>query len=619
MFATTLHRSLRGLFVVGIFICSANLSSPVLARAPQADLPSDFNQIVISVPTEGGIQVVSQAIAGEAVSTVDSEQARTTPERTTSKIHPLLEKEIAEEHPRKFVEVVVSFADDIHLPSFPDSIPGEPRDSARNMQARAHAEHLIQNIVALRKPRYEQRETELLPLHARVLETFWLIDAMLIEAPLEAIPIIASRPDVLAIQPNDLGDVPPQDAGNDVRDGRRLISSDYYSNFAASGYIGVLDTGMRFSHTLLSNPSRVRYQRDCVNGTSNNCATGSGLNPWDDCWNHGTSTGSIISGNSNQGDPFRGVTANTMDSFKVYDCIGLKSNAAIRGFQAAIGVLDKIIVAEIQAQEPENGAIALAADNAFDAGVAVIAANGNFGPASGTVRSPAIGHKVIGVGAYDVMSGSLEVSSGRGPATDGRIKPDLIAPTNTETASNADDIAHQVFGGTSGATPYASGAAALLRNWLASQGGTIAPGQIYAQLILASGRTTQTIDNNAGAGAIQLYGPSETVFWRGSTILSNNQILEIPLSIQALSDIDLAASAWWPEAYGQQHNNIDISLVDPSGAVRATSAQIPSVFERAAVNGSLAGGTWKLRLHGISVTGSQTVFWAAKATRLIGG
>jgi serine protease AprX len=72
------------------------------------------------------------------------------------------------------------------------------------------------------------------------------------------------------------------------------------------------------------------------------------------------------------------------------------------------------------------------------------------------------------------------------------------------------------------------------------------------------------------------------------------------------------AALWWPETATQAHNDIDVYLIDPSGAVRAGSWSIPTVFERARVDGALNNGTWKLRIRGYSVpTGSQTVYWAA--------
>ena len=61
---------------------------------------------------------------------------------------------------------------------------------------------------------------------------------------------------------------------------------------------------MRFTHNLFNNPSHIYFRRDCVNGSAN-CNTGSSLNPNDYCWDHGTSSAAIVSGNYRAGDAFR--------------------------------------------------------------------------------------------------------------------------------------------------------------------------------------------------------------------------------------------------------------------------------------------------------------------------
>jgi subtilisin family serine protease len=200
-----------------------------------------------------------------------------------------------------------------------------------------------------------------------------------------------------------------------------------------------------------------------------------------------------------------------------------------------------------------------------------------------------------------------------GPTLDNRIKPDIQAPTNTETASNVSDTSLQVFTGTSGATPYAGGAAALLRERLRGSNSSLDPGQVYSHLIL-SGRQP-LFDNNTGVGVIFL-PPVNGTEWFGKVSVANGATIDIPLNILAGGSLNnLNGALWWPETIEQTHNDIDLYLVDPSGTERVSSLSGPSVFERARVDGTITTGSWKLRIRGYSVTGSQTVYWSAHVRR----
>lgn len=80
-------------------------------------------------------------------------------------------------------------------------------------------------------------------------------------------------------------------------------------------------------------------------------------------------------------------------------------------------------------------------------------------PAPGSIPTPGDAEGSITVGAVDWTNNSLKAYSSNGPTDDGRMKPDITAPTNTRvlTASGA-----RAIGGTSNAAPNAGGAIALL-------------------------------------------------------------------------------------------------------------------------------------------------------------
>jgi hypothetical protein len=298
----------------------------------------------------------------------------------------------------------------------------------------------------------------------------------------------------------------------------------------------------------------------------------------------------------------------SLDSWKVYpNGVGLDSAAAVRAIQNAVGASDKVLVGEMQASETENGAIATAADNAYNSGAIFVSANGNYGPNASTVRSPGIAHKVLGVGGFMVDTLAQYDNQGRGPATDGRYKPDIQAPTWSETAANVNDTALQVFTGTSGATPYASAAAMLGRNWL-RQFGIFDNGQTYAFMILY-GQHNYPYDNTVGAGPLKM-AVNGWGYW-GKLGVGNGQTIEIPINVPA-GRRNFEGALWWPETVSQSHNDVDLFLVDPTNVVRASGVSAVSIFERATVAGPLAVGNWKLRIRGFNVpTGSLVVYWAA--------
>jgi hypothetical protein len=350
--------------------------------------------------------------------------------RPPQKIHPLLEKWIASRDPKTVETLVVNFRDNLQVPRFPEPAVKEPRDSATNQRVQARNAAIIESLRARRADDYAGIEQRLRSAAARVTERFWLVRAVEVQIPLGSVRQLSQQEDVLYVEPVQTEDPPPQNANanDNVDDGRARINSDpYFALGQTGGFIGLLDSGIRRTHVQFNSPSTVAFLRDCVNGGAN-CNTGT-LNTEDDCWNHGTSSAAIITGNNRQGAAFRGVTTITLDSFKVFpstfngtNCMGnLNTTAAVRGFQSAIAVADRVIVAEMQGSGDHTSTVAVAADNAFDAGAVIIAANGNNGPGASTVNAPANAHRVLGIGNFDVPTGAAVASQSRGPTADSRV------------------------------------------------------------------------------------------------------------------------------------------------------------------------------------------------------
>jgi subtilisin family serine protease len=105
----------------------------------------------------------------------------------------------------------------------------------------------------------------------------------------------------------------------------------------------------------------------------------------------------------------------------------------------------------------------IAADLAAARGILVVNAAGNAGCGNGDIRLivPADGDSVLTVGA-STFEGERAPFSSCGPTTDGRIKPDVLAPGQDVWTALPNTGEYQTGDGTSFATPIVSGLCALL-------------------------------------------------------------------------------------------------------------------------------------------------------------
>jgi subtilisin family serine protease len=102
------------------------------------------------------------------------------------------------------------------------------------------------------------------------------------------------------------------------------------------------------------------------------------------------------------------------------------------------------------------------ANLAWERGLLLVNAAGNYGPGPSTVGAPGDSPHVLAAGATDV-AGRLAAFSSRGPAGDGRVKPDVVAPGDDVWIADATSRDGYTRGaGTSYAAPLVAGVAALV-------------------------------------------------------------------------------------------------------------------------------------------------------------
>jgi serine protease AprX len=104
------------------------------------------------------------------------------------------------------------------------------------------------------------------------------------------------------------------------------------------------------------------------------------------------------------------------------------------------------------------------ADYLAQQGIVVVAAAGNGGPKKSTIGAPGVAKLAITVGKVNSRNYVTRDSS-RGPTTDGRLKPDLVAPGEDIVAAVplATKVRYGIYTCTSFSTPHVTGVLALLK------------------------------------------------------------------------------------------------------------------------------------------------------------
>ncbi|MEX0932981.1 MAG: S8 family serine peptidase [Candidatus Pacearchaeota archaeon] len=336
---------------------------------------------------------------------------------------------------------------------------------------------------------------------ASIRYQYEIINAVAAKVPGQAAEKIANRAFVKLVEPD-------YEVKLVLDDSVSQIQADRVWEAGATGKnidVAVLDTGIHNEHPALTVEMEVDY-------------TGEGT---DDLHGHGTYVAGIIASTDST---YRGV-AYDADLFNVkvlnQEGRGFGSDV-IKGIEWAIENGAEIISisfgAEIDVCDGTDS-ISQAVDEAVRSGVVVSIAAGNSGPDAETISTPACSKEGIAVGAVDGDDNVPNFSS-RGPTSDGRVKPDLVAPGISITSTWKDN-SFRTFSGTSASAPHVSGVIALLLEVDPS----LNPKDI--KNILKSNAFDLGLDENTqGAGRVDAYG--SYLFLTNTTGETRNETEETP-------------------------------------------------------------------------------------------
>lgn len=248
--------------------------------------------------------------------------------------------------------------------------------------------------------------------------------------------------------------------------------------------IAILDTGIDPKHTDLTGENnggtkKIIGWKDTINSLAA---------PYDD-QGHGTHVASIAAGDGDSiykgvapGAALVGVkvctSGGSCPTSKVITGINwVVTNKVLYGIKIMSLSLGGIGASD--GTDPESKAL----NNAVDKGIVVTVAAGNSGPIKYTIGAPGAAAKAITVGAIadpGLITGALRTGlrdngfyladfSSRGPTSDNKIKPDIVAPgvdimaaQNVYPTSATFHGGYIEKGGTSMSTPFAAGVAGLV-------------------------------------------------------------------------------------------------------------------------------------------------------------
>ena len=333
--------------------------------------------------------------------------------------------------------------------------------------------------------------------------------------------------------------------------------------------VAVLDTGVAPNVADLA--GRLVQVTDDVTGLTTPCKNLSGELDCNDRYGHGTFIAGLVAGNgASSADKWKGVAPEA--SILSVKAAGADGSADVSNILAAIQwvvsfkerynirVLNLSLGTD-STQDWQVDPLNYAVERAWAAGMTVVVAASNNGPAPQTITKPADDPWVITVGATDdrgtasLSDDQLPDFSGRGPTAHGLAKPDVVAPgahviSLRAPGSTIDtqfpwyvDGSYRRGSGTSMAAGVVSGVVALTLQ--ANPG--LSPDRVKHALVATARDAAATDPMAVGAGVVDAYAAA----WSAPAGVAN----------QGLSRSNGQGSL------GQSRGSVQVQTGDPTGSV----------------------------------------------------
>ncbi len=292
-------------------------------------------------------------------------------------------------------------------------------------------------------PSMTDQHVQAMNQQGEVKNRYDLFNGVHLELPVPAVEAISNLDFVESVEPNYEVEVTLSESTEQVE------ANHIWNNYNTTGEeveTAVLDTGVQAEHSQLNVVEEVDF-------------TGEGT---DDLNGHGTHVAGII---GSQDETNRGVAYNSdLFDVKVLNEDGQGSGSdLLEGMEWTVENNIDIAVMSLGAEVEEcdgEDFLSQAVDDMVEEGVYVTVAAGNEGPEEETITIPGCSREATTVGAVDKNDELADYSS-RGPTSNGKTKPDVVAP-GTSIESTWNDNGFNTISGTSMATPHVAGQAALL-------------------------------------------------------------------------------------------------------------------------------------------------------------